>query len=164
MWHSGWGKTIGSKIRSVIDRSWEEWREGIDDKGVKGTICENGNVLYLDFSGDNTPVCICQHSLNCILVYFTTVYLWLLLYGIYISINLTLESKKTVAWDYQDFLKEKNLWSVQEMSNAPGNTLLRDWLIKTDIDTPPKQVLREFRGQRNIHPGHKDIYHGRDCI
>ena len=37
-------------------------------------------------------------------------------------------------------------------------------IIKTDIDTPPKQVLREFRGQRNIHPGHQDIYHGRDCI
>ena len=36
-------------------------------KGPQGTLRGDGNVPYLDFGGDYTPVYICHHSLNCIL-------------------------------------------------------------------------------------------------
>lgn len=59
--HSGKGKTIGIENRSVVARAWG-CREGVPTEGHEETFRGGGNVLYLDYDGGYTTVCVCQNS------------------------------------------------------------------------------------------------------
>ena len=43
-------------------------------KGHKRTFWGDGNVLYLDYGDSYTTECVCQKSLNCILIRVNVVY------------------------------------------------------------------------------------------
>lgn len=64
-WSSRKDKTIMTESRLVVARGWGQGKR-IDCKGAGENFLDDGNVLFLDFSGAYMTVFICQNS-NCVL-------------------------------------------------------------------------------------------------